>query len=457
MAALGAMAGAAVLIGLLVFNTLSASLNTLLGEQLPGLRNSVTVIEHTGGIRDALSEMLLAGTTAGVEAGLARFHEEKAHLEEGMNGLPEASAAAMRPLLAELENEARDMRAALSDRFERDAQLDQTIAGFRDLSQQARDLLAQMSDDAAYDMELAGEQTVQAVTDTLTALMDYDFAATALVLRARSEINLLSGISIALAETVDDGLAERLRGIADASLGEFDAILADLEERDAIPDQLPTLVETRAIFAEASRQGFRARAGFMDRLMDLREESETALTYAIDELTYNLMIGAEDTATFNSEAVIRLIDNEMKFIRDAARMELAVETVVATAFLGATVRDLDAAAAAQAELDAAAGALRSLAEEIYITDDLGTIIDGILAFADPETGIVATRAEMLAAQTLAERTSIAAYDQLRQIGEAAVAHGDAALAAAAAAGDAVLSDADRAKEQLRMVALGSLA
>ncbi|WP_246176336.1 methyl-accepting chemotaxis protein [Rhodovulum strictum] len=457
MAAMAAMTAAAVVIALAVFTSLTGSLNTLLGQQLPALRNSVDVIEHSAGIRDALSEMLLASTPDGVRSGLESFVEERAALEKGMNGMPAAAITAMKPLLSDLGSAVELMQAAIADRFARQDELETTIAAFREQSDKAREQLEKISDDAVYDMELAGAQTIEAVTSTLGSLIDHDFVATTLVLKARSEINLLSGIAIALADSGDEGRGGSLRGIAVLSLGELDTILSGLEENGSSSGLLPVLTEMRTMLAESTIDGFRARPDHLRRLMALREQTDAALTQAIDDLTQNLMTGAEDTATFNSEAVERLIGNELTFIRDAARLELAVETVVATAFLGATARDPDAAAAAQGDLDEVAGALAALIDEVFLTEDLRIIIQEILASAAPETGVIATRAAMLHAQSRAETTSRTAYDHLRRIGDAAVSHSDAALALAAEAGDSVLAAADRAERQLHMVAMGSVA
>ncbi|TCO69170.1 HAMP domain-containing protein, partial [Rhodovulum euryhalinum] len=456
-AALTAMTGTAVVIGLMVFNTLSASFNALLAEQLPDLRDSVTVIQHSAGIRDSLSDMLLARSSSDVEEAQARFQEEKNFLAKGMNGLPDATVAEMIPALTDLEQRVDEMQSAIKEGFAQQAALETTIAGFRNLSAWARELLVQLTEDAVYDMGLAGDQTIEVVASTLGNLVDYDFAATTLVLRARGEVNLLSGLAIALSETEDSALSDSLRDIAEASLGELDTILADLEERDAIPDHLPALTEIRGVVAEAARQGFRARAGYRERLMELREESNLALTYAIDDLTATLMIGAEDTATFNQDAITRLLENEVQSIRDAANLEIAVETVVATAFLGATVRSLDAIGTAQAQLDDAASHLRELSENVYLTDDLEVIVGQLLAFTAAEDGIVATRAEVLTAEARAEQTSHAAHERLRLIGDLAASHGGVALTGAVEAGDAILAESERAERRLELVAMGSVA
>jgi len=456
-AAMGAMTAAAVLIGLAVFNSLTGSLNTLLGEQLPALRHSVTVVEHSAGIRNALSEILLAETPEQVRNGHDNLEAEMAALEDGMRHFPDAAIAEMRPLLAELDAAAQRMETAIAERFARHDEVETTIAAYRELSDEARTQLMKMAGDAVYDMELAGAQTVEVVTSTLGSLIEYDFVATSLVLKARNEINLLSGTAIALAETGDDALAAGLRGIARSSLGELDAILSGLEANGAGPELLPMLAEMRGLLAETTSPGSRARPDQIRRLLALRDPTEAALAEAVDALTRNLLEGAEDTATFNAEAVERLIGNELQFIRDAARLEIAVENVVAMAFLGATASDPDAAKAAQRDLDAVAQALAALLEEVFVNDELRTIIKEIVAFSGGETGIVATRAAMIEAQNQAETTSRAAYSLLRRIGDAAVNHSDATLAAAAAAGDTVLAQADRAEAQLHTVAMASVA
>ncbi|MBL3578640.1 methyl-accepting chemotaxis protein, partial [Rhodovulum visakhapatnamense] len=454
---MGAMTAAAIVISTMVFDSLSGQIDRLVSEDLPGIRDSVAVIEHTGDVRDSLSEMLMARNAEGVETGFQNYLEESKHVLASVNDLPAEDRKTFLPMLVALSDKAQQMRRALDQRFASQNLLQDQLAEFGARVGEIREALSIMTEDAVYDMNLAGDQTIESVSDTLDTLVHSDFNSTALILQARAEINLLSGVALALARQDDPALAAILRDLATASLRKLEGLLADLDTAGTIPDYLPILTETRAAFAGSANAGFRARAGYTEEVMRLRDASNIALSSAIDDLTFKLMIGAEDTAVFNREAIHRLLSNEVQQIRDTSDVDLAVETLVASAYLGATAKDAAEADAAQDQILAARDALTDLAGRVYLTSSLKTMIEGIVAFADPETGVVANRRAWLAAQQEAEDASRAAYERLRGIASVASDQGNNAIAMAGDIGTAILAEAGEAKHRLKLVTLGSVA
>ncbi|PTW50766.1 hypothetical protein, partial [Rhodovulum kholense] len=454
---MGAMTAAAIVISTMVFDSLSAQIDKLVSDDLPGIRDSVTVIEHTGDIRDSLSEMLMARNIEGVETGFKDFGGESKDMLAAVNALSPEDRKAFLPMLVALADKAQQMRKALERRFASQTLMQNQLSEFGAQVGEIQEALSTMTEDAVYDMNLAGDQTIESVSDTLDTLVHSDFNSTALILQARAEINLLSGVALALARQEDPALAAILRDLATASLRKLEGLLSDLDAAGTIPDYLPILTETRAAFASSANAGFRARAGYTEEVMRLRDASNIALSSAIDDLTFKLMIGAEDTAVFNREAIHRLLSNEVQQIRDASDVDLAVKTLIASAYLGATAKDSAEADAAQDQILAARDALTDLAGRVYLNSGLQTMIDGIVAFADPETGVVANRRAWLAAQREAEDASRDAYDRLRDIASVASKQGTTAIAAVGDIGAAILAEAGDAKDRLKLVTVGSVA
>ncbi|WP_237400828.1 methyl-accepting chemotaxis protein [Rhodovulum sulfidophilum] len=452
---MGAMTAAAILIATMVFNTLSASLTGLMTDALPGISTSVTVIENTGEIRDSLSEMLMGRDIQEVDEGYGDFIAKSKDIVAAVNRLPGPEKATFLPMLTALADEVGQMRAALDRRFARQNRMQEQLTDFSAKVEEIRAALAGMTEDAVRDMNIAGERTIESVSDTLETLVHTDFDSTALILQARAEINLLSGVALAIAGQKDPAMIAILRDLAAASLRKLDIVLAELDAAGTIPQYLPILTDTRAAFANVANTGFRARAGYIEDVMKLRDDSNIALSSATDDLTFKLMIGAEETAAFNRDTIHRLLGNEVQQIRDTADIDLAVKTLVATSYLGATARDIADADAAQTQIVDARDRLTELTGHVHLTDTLRGMIDRLAAYADPTTGIVATRRAAILARDEAEAGSRSAYERLREIAGAASAQDNAAMADANAAGAALLADADAARDRLHLVTLGS--
>ncbi|SIO28499.1 methyl-accepting chemotaxis protein [Rhodovulum sp. ES.010] len=452
LASMAGMIACAVLIGLGLFQSLSPPLNALLREEIPGIRNSQTVMAYTGDMKDAMFDMLVAEDAAGVRYASDAFEVQKSYLVDAMAALPADQSADINALLADLEQSFADMAGAMEASFQKGAALQDAIAEYTALAAEANAALAQLSDDAVYDMGLAVDQTVEVLSQSLDWLVDEDVASVSLILRVRGGLNLLTGLTLARGATSDALLAVSLDTLAAGALETLRDELDRLEAGDAMTDHMPMLREAEATFA-ATLDGGRVRPG---EIMALHETARTVLSEVIDERIALLHESADYAASFNEEAIVRLMENEIQQLRDADAIQIAVETLMAETYLGATADDFDAADAAQARLDAAVAELVALRDGAFVSDDVVAMIDRIVAVADPETGVVATRAAMLDAESAALATSKVALVWLRRIAEAASMHSEQMMASAVTAGDGLLVQAERAETRMNLVAMGAL-
>ncbi|WP_237400483.1 methyl-accepting chemotaxis protein [Rhodovulum visakhapatnamense] len=453
--AMGAMTGGAIAISLMVFAAMSGALDRLLGEQLPGIKDSVSVIENTGEIRGALTGMLLAGSPAAVDVSFAALKAREEDLGRSIDNLSPEVARDLHPMLNSLDAAAHEMRAALGLRFDSSDRMTGQVVSFTRLAEETRARLFQLSDDAAYDMTLAGQQTGETVTSTLDHLVGTDFVAATLILKVRAEINFLGGLALAISKSEDAAYTAIMRDMADTSLNALDVALGRLAEMQTVEDYLPALVETHESFEKLARRGFRLRKGLTELVLEQRETSEKALSGAMDDLTFDLMTGARDAAQFNGEAIERLLTNEVQQIRDTADIGLSVEKLIATAFLGAIAQDVDEAAKIQDTLDGLVAELEAVVARSYVPDDLQELIARIAGETSAETGIVATRLALLDAQDQAEDRSLTANDRLGEIAAAVRLTSEEAIANAHEAGDAILLQAGEARDRLMMLAVAS--
>ncbi|ARC88608.1 methyl-accepting chemotaxis protein [Rhodovulum sp. MB263] len=452
---MGALTAGAIAISFLVFAAMSGALERLLGEQLPGIETSVAVLEDTGEIRGALTGMLLARTPGGVDDSFRDLKARETALAASIAELPAERIRELRPMMTGLDLAVSEMRAALGNSFDNQELLTGQIVSFTRLAEATRSRLYQLGDDAAYDMALGGKQTGETVSATLEQLVGTDFRAATLILKARAEINLLAGLALAISGSGDPAQSAILRGMAETSLGALGDALEPLTGMQAVAAYLPALTETHAVFGKLAKQGFRLREGQNELVIGQREISERALNAAMDDLVARLTTDAREAAVFNGEAVERLLNNEVQQIRDTADIGLAVEKMIATAFLGASARNAEEGAARQAELDRLVAELDALLARSYVPDDLQELLGRIAHETRAKTGIVATRMALLDAQDQAADRSIRANARLGEIAAVMRAASEAAVGAARVAGDAMLGQAGEARQRLLMLAAGS--
>jgi methyl-accepting chemotaxis protein len=94
--AMAAMIAAAVVISLGVFKSLSGPLDTLLTEQIPGIKHSESVIGYTSDIKDALFDMLIATDAGEVATAAENLAAQTDYLRGAISNLTPASRSATR-------------------------------------------------------------------------------------------------------------------------------------------------------------------------------------------------------------------------------------------------------------------------------------------------------------------------------------------------------------------------
>jgi HAMP domain-containing protein len=174
----------------------------------------------------------------------------------------------------------------------------------------------------------------------------------------------------------------------------------------------------------------------------------------IDDQSFALAIMANDRATENDMAIRKLVDTDVGRLRKASEIQVAVQSLFVTALLGASAQDTTAVEVAQAALTEKARAVAATAPVTLVTQDLGTRLEKIIAFADVDKGLLATRRTYLDAVALAATLSRDASEQLTQIAATAQQQGAQAMQAMAIDGDGVL--AETAKARAKMLLIGGI-
>ncbi|SIO08117.1 methyl-accepting chemotaxis protein [Vannielia litorea] len=456
LAALGAMTAAAIVIGLLVFGALSDALRAFIDENLPGIEASVEVTARTGAVQGAMTEVLLAEDHDALKGAASDMQEGVVALKTASRSLSHQAQAQIEPLLAELDIANAAMVRALEQRFTEQDRVREMVQAFVTLSEQANGALVSLADDAYFELQIGGEETVGTVTSTLGGLISQEFAQMLALMKVRAEINLLSGVTLVLADAPDMFIEAILGDIATASLAHLDAAMAELPEEAIAVEQMAAIREVVAFFH--ARQDLRdyQRPDLRQEVLAQRQSSAVAVNSAIDDMAFALELRAQEAATGNEAAIRGLLDVQVGRMRMSGEIDAAIKGVLTRALLGVAAQDASAAAGAQAAVDSALGHLDALLAGRELPEGLVPVVDEMHSIVAAEAGVVAARRRMLEAQAAASARSIASGAAIGRIVAEARANASAAVGAVVQGSETILGRADLARNQFRSIALASL-
>ena len=451
--AMGLMTATAVAIGLLVFHALTGSLNTLVEEQLPGIENSVAVILDAGALREAMSASHLGEDPDALKRSNAKFETLSARLKASVDRLPRRAAEEIIPQLDILFAANTAMLEAMAEKFVSNRQMREQLSRLSGLSSDLRDHLRAASDAAHTSLTRGSANTITTVSETLANLIDRDFATMTKVLEAQAEINLLAGVALVKSGGIHPDISPILDELSTNSRGRLDAALDVLSGVDIMAAYMPGLIATRDGLSGLTGDDFLARRTPMSETLTLRQTGATVIGAALDDLSFSLAVSAEEAVESNSAAITGMIDTQIRQIRSASELDVAVMTFIATALRAAAVASENELAAIQSELDAQSERLERLVAPTNLSPDIRQIIRELSELGDPEAGVAASRKRMLGANAAAIRESHNAEMELKIIADAARNLGTTAIKNADAAAVGILAQTALAESRMAQVAI----
>ncbi len=455
--ALAASMVASVMFALLLFNSLADSIGSVMQNDLPNMQSSVEVVEQSGVVRAALAEMEQASTEEELDLAAAQLNGAIAELESMIEELPGDSNASISDALSGLTTATERMRASISDRFLAQNRLASEFTSFSDLAQETYAHLKTVSNTAYSDLKVGGEKTMNIVRKTLITLTDREFANLQSVLDLRSQVNLVTGLALTMAETRDAALISILRDIAIGGLDQLEKQLATLGENPGMDAELGPIYDARDQLRSLAERDFARRPGLQSDLIALRRDSDIALSELVDTLSFQLAILAEDAATSNDQAIRTLLEHDVEVVRSAASIEIAITGMFVTALQGAASFDVDALDAIQSRLTADAAKLTELVENATIEGNIPELIAPIVAATSADTGLLSARRLYIEALASSEERGREAGRILADIADAAHSDGSAAVTAMANAGAGILAEAEDARQNILQVSAVSAA
>lgn len=451
LAAMGVATGAAVIVGLLVFASLGASVQSLMSDGIPRIASSLNVIAGSRAARDALASVTLASDAIALDQARERFGMALDGLHTSVAEMDSATASALPQMVDDFGGAVDRMGTALSERFSAEAKMISQIQDFQDLATATSETLTELSDTAFFDLSIGGENTVTTVRGALETLTEEEFGLMQAILGARADLNLVTSLALAVNAEQDVALSAIMRDIITAAFDRMNQALTLLKDNNRLADSEEALVAARDELGQLVKAGLVRRPGLSERLLSLRQESDAALEKLIDDQSFALAIMASDRAAENDVAIRKLVDTDVGRLRETSQIEIAVQSLFVTALLGAAAQDTAAVEAAQAALTEKARAVAANTSVNLMTPDLGMRLDRIISFADAEDGLLATRRTYLDAVITAATLSRDASEQLTLIAATAQDQGAEAMQAMVLSGDAVLAETTLARSKMLLI------
>jgi methyl-accepting chemotaxis protein len=455
--AMGAATAAAIIVATVVFGSLAGSVDTLMKRELPAMKASVGVISATGSVRAALSRLSESGTQDVLSVQEELLIEEIANLRVAVDGLDTSSRNLIAPMLDDLVSATSSMAAAMDVRFAAARELRARIAELTALSEEAHGSLIETSDAAWFDLNIGGEETISSVGGTLSALTDSEFPTMQALLNTRAEINLLSGLALAILESRDPAVLSIMRDVARAGLDRLNRVVAELEQIPELSEALGPVLAARDDMAAFASNSFATRSMSQTTLLALRQQSDVALSAMIDDLSFRLAILAADTADQNEQSIRDLLEQDVGRIQSAAEIEAAMNSLFIAALIGASAENIMAVDVEQGIVSDLAGRLIKIANAANAGDDLMALIERVVALSNLDSGLLKARTDYLrAVEDLAAR-SLQASDTLDKISTGAREEGINAVTRMSEAGTDILQETQSAEQQMRIIGAASFA
>lgn len=445
---MGGAVAAAVGIGYFVFSSIALSVADLTERALPQMEASTEVIKSAGRASVVLAEITEARSQAELDLGMSTLEGEFSNLEASLAGLSNDEVANIAPMLDTARTKSRAKAAALVAQLQTEETLLAEVSELEKLADAVKQGLQNLANVELFKLTAKSNQAVNTVRDTLSGLTEREFFEIRAILEIRAEVNLLTGVALAQATTRSPSMMSILGDLYSASLARLDRNLSAVQENSALVDELGPIVDTRDYLANTA-----SNARQTDQILRLRQGSDAALSEIIDTRSFMLAILAEDIAAENETVIRTLVDEDVKSIRDAAQIDLAVKTLFIRALFGVSANTLEDINTQQGLLTQASEDLGRLLESGALSEGLQSLILQIQAAADPDDGVLAIRGSMLEAAAEARETSEDAKAELSKISFASRAASVAAAAEMLATGQSVADGTERGKSQMMAIAL----
>jgi methyl-accepting chemotaxis protein/HAMP domain-containing protein len=394
-------------------------METMTDRDLPQLEQSNALIASAGKAKDAMIAVLVSPDQTALDAASENVAAATAALREVVEALPDDIKDSF---IAELDRGEDTLNAAIvarSNAFENTLQVNTITQDLQSLAAETQSILLEIADDAYFNISIKGEDTIGAIEGTLLDLTENKFSTLQALLQIRAEINFISGITLAMVSTGDKSSLSIFGDLATSSYDRLQDANSTLAATDLGPQITP---ELDPIIASLNQAIETAKAGsFLNQtaILSSRQEADTLLASALDDMVFELTIAADDAATGNRDAIQSLLDNEVAFMNTLLEINSWLSVYQIEALKIVAAQGAEQVQLSQKAMSAAAKTLTRYAD--FSDGKLSGQIARFSEMALPEGGLASYRTLSLQAEAEAGAAVQATVDAvLRIAGEASV-------------------------------------
>ena len=443
---LAVMAGFAGYLTYHSFVRVSASVVEMTTEDLPNLEAGNALITAASQTKDSMVAVLTSQNTPQLNNAKKQVEASTNGLRTAIEVLPEALREEFEAKMALVSSKLNATIQARAYFFENTDRVNSMTQDLQALTASLQSVLLEIADDAYFNITLQGEDTMATVEDTLFDLSENKFATLQGILEARSEINLLSGVALAIATTSDSATRSIYNDLATSSRSRLENAMSGLEGTDTgdlIGADISAIAETMgaAVAKGASGQNVDQAA-----VLSARQEADTLLAGAVDDMVFELTIAADDAATGNREAIQNLLDNEVAFLNELLEINSWLSNFQTEALKAVATQTKEGALSAERGMLAAARTLASYKD--FGEGQLSEYIEKIGEIAAPEVGLASFRSSSLDAEQAAALAAADTIQEVFVIADQATTLGIESQSAITSRANGIAEDATQVQENL---------
>lgn len=396
-----------------IFRSISHDMNVLSENRLPNLETTAEISGDLSKVKDAMARVLISSDLASLE--IAQTDQQAAvdTLSARISSLTSDTRASIETGAAQVAAQLEELSQARADSIRAVRDIGVQSRSLRDLNASFQNELIEIADDANFDLAIGGEDTMNDVDATLNQLVNEQFASLQILLEIRAEVNLLSGIVLAIGAVRDAGTLPILRDLSRAAMERLSVASETLEQSAAVDFDPQILRDAREEFGAAIEQEGRQSTSMRQSILRLRQVTDAALSTSVDDMVFTLTIGAEDVSTQNRDAIQQLLDNEVGVINQLLSINTTLSSFQVAALGVIMVPSVDELSIYTEPMRAAMDALSDHADAF--DGRLAPYLSQLAAMLDPKTGLAARRATALQADFKARQAAQMASKSVQDI------------------------------------------
>ncbi|NIZ13467.1 methyl-accepting chemotaxis protein, partial [Phaeobacter sp. HF9A] len=196
------------------FDRVSSSMGDMTERDLPQLTRSNDLVMASAATKDAMLAVLMSKNATELTAAKDKVESSLQNLDTVVSNLPEDVRQDFAEDNAAVDQMLENLIAARGTAFDTTQRTATMIGDLQGLVSALQSSLIEIADEAYFNIAMQGEDTITVIEETMLDLVDNKFTALQTLLEVRSEINLLSGVSLALAGTEDSATLSILSDLA---------------------------------------------------------------------------------------------------------------------------------------------------------------------------------------------------------------------------------------------------